>query len=84
VLPGLVFAIASIALIIWALVDVIRRPKEAFVAAGRTRGIWIGLLLVALIAPPIIGAGIGFWYLIAVRPKVAAVMPSRIPPADER
>jgi hypothetical protein len=84
VLPGLVFAIASIALIIWGLVDVIRRPKEAFVAAGRTRGIWIGLLLVALIAPPIIGTGIGFWYLISVRPKVAAATPSPIPPADER
>ena len=70
--------------IIWGLVDAIRRPKEAFVAAGRTKGVWIGLLAVALIAPPIIGLGIGIWYLIAVRPKVAAAMPSSTPPPDER
>jgi hypothetical protein len=83
VLPGLLFVVACVALIIFGLVDVIRRPKEAFVAAGRTRNIWIGLLVVALIAPPLIGAGIGFWYLIAVRPKVAAAMPSRTPPVEE-
>jgi hypothetical protein len=70
--------------IIWGLVDAIRRPKEAFVAARRTKGIWIGLLVAALIAPPIIGVGIAIWYLIAVRPKVAAAMPSSTPPPDER
>ena len=70
--------------VIWGLVDVIRRPKAAFVAIGRSRNLWIGLLLVALIAPMIIGTGIGVWYLIAVRPKVAAAMPSSTPPPDER
>jgi hypothetical protein len=69
--------------IVLGLVDAVRRPKEAFAAAGRNRWVWIGLLLVALLAPPIIGAGIGFWYLIAVRPKVAAAMPSPTPPPDE-
>jgi hypothetical protein len=74
----------------WALVDLWRRPKSAFVAAGRNRNVWIGLLVVALVGPfvigtpPLVSSGIGIWYLIAVRPKVAAVMPSRIPPADER
>ena len=80
----LLLALLFLAPVIWGLVDAIRRPKEAFVAAGRTKGIWIGLLVVALIAPIIIGTGIGIWYLIAVRPKVAAAMPSSTPPADER
>jgi hypothetical protein len=80
----LLIAVLFLAPVIWGLVDAIRRPKEAFVAAGRTKGIWIGLLVVALIAPILIGTGIGVWYLIAVRPKVAAAMPSTTPPADER
>ena len=74
----------------WALVDLQRRPKAAFAEAGRNRNIWIGLLVVALVGPflvgtpPIVSSGIGIWYLIAVRPKVAAVMPSPSPPPDER
>jgi uncharacterized protein DUF2516 len=84
VLLRLLIAVLFLAPVIWGLVDAIRRPKEAFVAAGRTKGIWIGLLVVALIAPIVIGTGIGVWYLIAVRPKVAAAMPSSTPPADER
>ena len=80
----LLVALVFLAPIVLGLVDAIRRPKEAFVAAGRAKGIWIGLLVVAFIAPPLIGAGIGMWYLIAVRPKVAAATPSSSPPADER
>ena len=77
-------AVAFLAPVVWGLVDVFRRPKDAFVAAGRSRGVWIGLLLVALIAPILIGTGIGIWYLIAVRPKVAEATPSPSPPSDER
>jgi hypothetical protein len=68
--------------VLWALVDVVRRPKAGFVAAGRNRIVWIGLLLAALIAPPLLGFGVGVWYLVAVRPKVAAATPSPTP--DER
>jgi hypothetical protein len=76
--------VVFLAPIVWGLVDAVRRPKEAFEAAGQKRGLWIGLLLVALLAPPIIGAAVAVWYLIAVRRKVAAAMPSTAPPADER
>jgi hypothetical protein len=76
--------VVFLAPIVWGLVDAVRRPKAAWEAAGQRRGLWIGLLLVALIAPPIIGAGVGIWYLVAVRRKVAAGTPSIAPPADER
>ena len=79
----LLIAVVFLGPVIWGLVDVIRRPKEAFVAIGRSRNVWIGLLIVALIAPMIVGTGIGIWYLIAVRPKVAAATPSSTPPSDE-
>ena len=82
-LSRLLIAILLVAPVVWGLVDVVRRPKEAFAAAGRRRGIWIGVLLVALIAPPLVGAGVGVWYLVSVRPKVAAATPSSAP-SDER
>ena len=75
--------VVFLAPIVWGLVDAVRRPKEAFAAAGQKRGLWIGLLLVALIAPPIIGAAVGVWYLAMVRRKVVAATPIA-PPADER
>ena len=83
-LVRLLVAVVFLTPVIWGLVDAIRGPKEAFVAAGRTKAIWVGLLVVALIAPILLGTGIGVWYLIAVRPKVAAAMPSSTPPPDER
>ena len=83
-LVRLLVAVVFLAPVIWGLVDAIRRPKEAFVAAGKNRGLWIGLLVAAFIVPVLIGTGVGMWYLIAVRPKVAAVMPSPSPPPDER
>ncbi len=82
-LGRLLIALVFLAPVVWSLVDVVRRPKDAFVAAGRNRAVWIGLLLVSLIAPPLLGAGMGVWYLVAVRPKVAAATSSSTP-SDER
>ena len=87
VIVALVFPVS------WALADILRRPKEAFASTGPTRGIWIALLVVALLGPLLVGtsligllasSGIGIWYLVAVRPKVAAATASPTPPADER
>ena len=90
-MPVLILVIATFVVpVSWALVDLWRRPKSAFAAAGRNRNVWIALLLVGLLGPfligtpPIVSSGIGMWYLIAVRPKVAAASPSPTPPADER
>ena len=80
----LLVALVFLAPLVLGLVDAIRRPKAGFVAAGRNRIVWIGLLLAALIAPPLLGFGVGVWYLVAVRPKVAAAAPSPTPPPDER
>jgi hypothetical protein len=83
--------VAFVAPVAWALTDLFRRPASAFAAAGRNRGIWIGLLIAALAGPFVIGTpilvslGIAIWYLVAVRPKVAAAQrASPTPPADER
>jgi hypothetical protein len=83
VLLRLLLTAAFLAPIVWALVDAVRRGKAPFVAAGRNRTVWIAILIVALIVPPVIGSGIGVWYLVAVRPKVAAAGTPALP-ADER
>jgi hypothetical protein len=72
VLLRLLLTAAFLAPVVWALVDAVRRPSTAFAAAGRRRGLWIGLLIVALVVPVAVGAGVGAWYLLVVRPKVAA------------
>jgi hypothetical protein len=87
----LILVIATFVLpVSWALADLWRRPKSAFAESGRNRNVWIGLLVVGLVGPfvigtpPLISSGIGMWYLIAVRPKVAAAAATTAPPADER
>lgn len=70
----------------WALVDALRRPAAAFVAAGKlTKPIWLGILGVSLVLL-LLGAGIlglfGFViavaaivYLVDVRPAVRDMRP---------
>jgi hypothetical protein len=80
----MLLAVAILGVIIWALVDVVRRPGEAFATIGSRRFLWIGLLLLAFLGPPILGAGLAGWYLVRVRPKVAAAAQAALPPADPR
>ena len=52
---GLVLVVARLALVLIALlllVDAVRRPADAFVAAERqTKNLWVGLLAAAVAAP---------------------------------
>ena len=72
------FWLASLGLLIWAVIDAATKPDSAWAAADQSKIVWI---LVALFVP-IAGA---LAYLIAIRPKVKAAQtqlpPSGIPPA---
>ncbi|MEX2458272.1 MAG: PLD nuclease N-terminal domain-containing protein [Actinomycetota bacterium] len=72
------FWLASMALLIWAVIDAATKPDSAWQAADQSKIVWI---LVALFVP-IAGA---LAYLIAIRPKVRAagaqLPPPGIPPA---
>ncbi|MGA2837118.1 MAG: DUF2516 family protein [Acidimicrobiales bacterium] len=59
-------------LALWALVDVIRRPKEAFQAAGKSKTLWIVLLVGGFLFVGLIEGVVATIYLATVRPKVRA------------
>ncbi|MBK9179864.1 MAG: DUF2516 family protein [Acidimicrobiales bacterium] len=65
-----VFAV-PLALSVWALLDAANRPEWAFALAGRRRVVWIAApaIGVLFLLP---GLVIALWYLLTVRPHVAA------------
>jgi hypothetical protein len=84
VLLDLVFTAASIVffaiplgLSVWALLDAARRPEWAFALAGRRRVVWVAAPLfgVLFLVP---GLVIALWYLLRVRPQVAAAEDGRL------
>ncbi len=87
---GLLFTVLDLGLlvlVVWALVDAVRTPAEAFVAAGKqTKPIWLGILGVSLLL--VLGLRVGVLgilglvvavaaivYLVDVRPAVREVRP---------
>ena len=66
-----VFFLLPLALTTWAFLDVARRPSWAWALAGRSRVKWlIGIALGVLTL--IGGIAVSSWYLLRVRPLVAA------------
>ncbi len=72
---ALIIALAILALIVWAIVDVVRKPSTVL-SSGR-KAAWItGLVLGALLFE-IVGAVIALVYLIGVRPRLASAATDR-------
>jgi hypothetical protein len=57
---------------IWALLDVIYRPTQAFRAAEKSKALWLVLLIVGFLFAGVLSGLMGMFYLVAVRPKVKA------------
>ncbi|ADG75967.1 Protein of unknown function DUF2516 [Cellulomonas flavigena DSM 20109] len=76
----LVFYVVIFGLSVWALVDCLRRPARAFVAAGkRTRAFWTGVLVAAtavafICIPPPLGIGLPFPSFLALASAAAAIV----------
>ena len=75
-----VLGLGLLALKVWALVDAIRRPADAFVAAGKqTKIIWVAILTVVVLLGgtsvlslfAIAGTVAAVVYLVDVRPAVS-------------
>ncbi|MBI2705432.1 MAG: hypothetical protein HYX32_09110 [Actinobacteria bacterium] len=76
----LVVAVSSLplALSVWALLDVARRPAWAWGLSGRDRVLWLFAILAGILCVPV-GVMLSAWYLLRVRPVVAGVERGRIP-----
>ena len=72
------FFMLPLALTLWAFLDVARRPSWAWALAGRSRVNW--LIAIALgVLTMIGGIAISSWYLLRVRPLIAAAENGDIP-----
>lgn len=65
-----------LAISLWALLDVARRPEWAWALAERNRVGWLAAILLGTFITPV-GLAISLWYLLKVRPQIAAVEAGR-------
>jgi uncharacterized membrane protein len=80
------FAAIPLGLSIWAVLDAARRPQWAWALSGRRQVVW--LAAVAFSAFTVLGGVVlAAWYLVRIRPEVAAAEEGRIqrmPPPPPR
>jgi len=71
------FAAIPLGLSIWALLDAARRPQWAWALSGRRQVVWMAA--VAFSAFTVLGGVVlATWYLVRIRPEVAAAEEGRI------
>ena len=68
----LVVGLIPISLSLWALLDCARRPPWAWSFAGRNQVAWLAAIAFGVFLL-FVGMAISAWYLIRVRPHIAAV-----------
>ena len=66
-----IFAAIPIGLTTWGVLDVARRPQWAWALANRSQLAWMAALLFGAFTL-LGGMGISIWYLLKVRPIIAA------------
>ncbi len=62
------------ALVIWAVVHAASQPQAAWGSIGKSRGMWITILLVGLFFFGVVGLILAIIYLVSVRPKLDAAV----------
>ena len=77
VIFGLLVAAVPIGLSVWAMLDAAHRPEWAFAFVNRNRTTWVAACAVGILfcGPGIV---VSLWYLLRVRPQVAAVEAGRL------
>lgn len=72
VIIWLIIGVMPASLSVWALLDCARRPAWAWSLAGRSQLVWMGAILFGVFLL-LLGMAISGWYLIVVRPAIAAI-----------
>jgi hypothetical protein len=72
----MVFAL-PLGLSLWALLDAARRPAWAWSLAERSQVSWIAAILMGVLVM-IAGVVVSSWYLLRIRPAIAAAEEGRI------
>ena len=76
-LAAVLVASIPLALSMWALLDAAHRPEWAFALARRSRTVWVAATGMGILfcLPGVI---VSIWYLVKVRPGVAAAEAGRL------
>lgn len=72
-----VLASIPLGISLWALVDVARRPPWAWALAGRRQAAWLAVIMFSVLTV-VGGVVVSGWYLLRVRPRIAAVEDGQI------
>lgn len=67
-----IVGLASLALVVWGIVDAANRPEYAWTAAGQNKTLWIALQAGGLLLTGVGGPLMSIIYLASIRPKVRA------------
>lgn len=73
-----VFFLLPLALTLWAFLDAAKRPGWAWALSGRSRVTWLVLIAFGVLTL-VGGIAISLWYLLRVRPVIAAAEDGRFP-----
>jgi hypothetical protein len=65
------FACIPLGISLWALLDAARRPEWAWALAGRRRVVWMFVIMFGVLSV-IGGLVVSLYYLLSIRPKIAA------------
>jgi hypothetical protein len=71
------FAAIPLCISVWALLDAAHRPEWAWALAGRRRIVWMFVIMFGVLSV-IGGLVVSLYYLLSVRPKIAAAEDGRI------
>ncbi len=80
---GLVLVGIPLTISVIALLDAARRPQWAWSLADRNQLMWLAMILVGVLSV-VLGLAISGWYLLRVRPVVAAAEAGRVPERRQR
>jgi hypothetical protein len=80
---GLLVLGIPLAISVIALLDAARRPQWAWSLADRNQLMWLAMILVGVLSV-VLGLGISGWYLLRVRPVVAAAERGEVPERQRR
>jgi hypothetical protein len=67
---GIVY-LFTLFIFVWAFVSVLKQPSWAYEQAGKSKALWVLLLVVGLFVP-FLGLVVCMWYLMGVNPRVRA------------
>ena len=73
----LILVSIPLAISVWALIDAVARPRWVWALAERNQVAWLAAILIGTLTV-LLGLAISGWYLMRIRPQLAAIEAGRL------